>query len=98
MDPLLFSSLSLLAVGIVASALIYWFGARRLIATPRYPAALKWTVAFTLFMCIFMSAGPFLLEQGPWILIFPFGGLALSLSAIQRMVFEERSRNNDQSS
>jgi len=86
MDPLLFSSFGLLLIGITTTALIYWFGAHKLAGTPEYSAALRWTFAFALFICTFLGTAPLLLEQGTWLLLLPFLGLALSLGAIQRIV------------
>ena len=86
MDPTLFSSLGLLFTGIITTALIYWFGARRVLGTSEYAAAFRWTLAFALFICTFLGAAPVLVEQALWLLLLPFSGIALSLLSIQRIV------------
>ncbi len=86
MDPLLFSSFGLLLVGITTTGLIYWIGAHKIAGTLEYSTALAWTIAFSLFICTFLAAAPYLVEQATWLLLLPFFGIALSLLSIQRIV------------
>ena len=95
MAPLLFASVGLLFIGVTTTALIYWFGARKIFGRREYPIAFGWTIAFALFICSFLGSAPFLIEQAVWLLLIPFAGLATRLFSIQRLVLISSNSNEN---
>ena len=93
MDLQLLTSLGLISIGIVASSLIYVFGARRIADAPRHQEALRWTVSFALSISTFFGALPFLNGAATWLLLFPFFGVGLSLDSIAREVTRAKKGN-----
>ena len=85
MDHLLFASFGFMLIGIVATILIYCFGARRLRGTEQFQHAVRWTLAFAISICTFCGVLPFLTGYATWLIVFPFLGIGLSLDSIGRI-------------
>jgi len=75
----------LIGIGMVTTALIYWLGARRVTDPKSKMDAWRWTAAFSLFLCAFLGALPFLTGQAAWLLLFPLLGVGLCLDSIGRI-------------
>ena len=86
MNYLLFASFGFMLIGIVATILIYAFGARRLRGTPQFQESVRWTFAFAISICTFCGVIPFLTGYASWLIVFPFLGIGLSLDSIGRII------------
>lgn len=84
MDHVTVASLGLVFIGMVATGLIYFFGARRITQPVYRLEAMRWTAVFGLSICTFCGMAPLLVQQATWLLVFPFVSMYLSLVSIER--------------
>lgn len=80
MDPLVVSSLGLIAIGVVASVTVYLMSIRRAETQHQLGEIRRWNAVFLLSMISFMGVGPFV----PWLMIPAFLGIGLALDSISR--------------
>lgn len=84
MDHVTIAIFGLVFTGIVATGVIYFFGARRIVQPGRRLEAMRWTAVFGLSICTFCGMAPILVQQATWLLVFPFISMYLSLVSIER--------------
>ena len=89
MNHLHFASFGFVLIGVVATILTYFFGARRLRGTARFNDAARWTLAFGLSICTSFGMLPLLTGYASWLIVFPFLGTYLSLDSIGRITSNE---------
>ena len=85
MEAKLLLSSGFVMIGIIATILTYWIGARRLRGTDQFQNAVRWTIAFGICLCTFWAVMPFLEGYALLFLVLPFLGVALSLDSIERI-------------
>lgn len=86
MDHLSFAALGFFFIGLITTGVIAWFTLRRVSSPHERQHAIRWSAAFGLPICTFMSATPLLQEEQLWFLILPFAGTCLSLDSLHRTV------------
>jgi len=84
-DPRLFAAIGGIAIGLVASAIIYLMTMRRVKIDLDRRAVRSWTLAFTLAICTLMGVIPLLDTQYVWVLALPLLGKYLALDTLHRI-------------
>ena len=85
MDYRLVAALGGVAIGLVASAVIYAMTVRRVNTDPGRWTVRRWALAFAFSICTFMGGTPLLEPQYIWIVALPLSGIWLALDTLHRI-------------
>jgi hypothetical protein len=85
MEYRMFAAIGGMAIGVIASGVIYWLAMRRVSLDSDKRNVRRWAGAFALAICTFIGGIPLIDPKNLWILALPYLGICLTIDSLHRI-------------